>query len=89
VLAGLAYDTPKIYMSSWGKNETEADEYWESLDASPVVVALDYNEAAQQYGLGKSAPFPWDNEKGLYYIKAFHHIHCLVSLRAITTEILL
>jgi len=70
-------------------NETEADEYWESLDASPVAVALDCKEAAQQYGLGESVPFPWGNEKGLYCIKAFHHIHCLLSLRAIATKIIL
>lgn len=79
-LADLAYDTPQMYEANWGqKNETEADAYWEELDASPVIVALRYEEAASKYGLPKSVQFPWDNEKGLYYIKAFHHIHCLVS----------
>ncbi|CAI6336795.1 unnamed protein product [Periconia digitata] len=78
---GLAYDTPKKYESNWGKNDSEADEFWDSLDASPVVIALTYEEAASKYGLGPSAPFPWDNEKGLYYIKAFHHLHCLKIIR--------
>ncbi|KAJ4293062.1 hypothetical protein N0V90_008344 [Kalmusia sp. IMI 367209] len=81
ITTGLAYDTPKTYESNWGKNETEANRYWDSLDASPVVIALTYKEAAEKYGLGPSAPFPWDNEKGLYYIKAFHHLHCLKIIR--------
>jgi hypothetical protein len=67
------------YETNWGRNESEADEYWSSLDASPVAIALSREEASS-YGLGPSVQFPWDDEKSLYYIKAFHHIHCLVGI---------
>jgi hypothetical protein len=77
---GLAYDTPMNYETNWGRNESEADDYWNLLDASPVVVALGHEEASR-YGLGPSVQFPWDDEKNLYYIKAFHHIHCLKIIR--------
>ena len=79
-IAGLAYDTPMKYETNWGQNQTEADAYWNSLDASPVIVSIRYEEAEKKYGLGRSVRFPWDDEYGLYYIKAYHHIHCLVSL---------
>ncbi|ORY02845.1 hypothetical protein BCR34DRAFT_545514 [Clohesyomyces aquaticus] len=78
--SGLAYDTPVVYESTPAFNGTSEDEYWSGLDASPFAIALGA-EDAKKYGLGPSVPFPWDDEKQIYYIKAFHHIHCLKIIR--------
>lgn len=42
------------------------------------MVALDA-DYVKIHELKPSIPFPWDHSKGLFHIKAFHHIHCLVS----------
>lgn len=79
--AGLAYDTPyrfDYYNDYWSINETLADQLWDSIGTDELVVALDefYQSA---HGLPPSNPFPWDQSKGLYYIKSMHLLHCLVS----------
>lgn len=53
------------------------DEYWEHL-SNPVAVALDH-DYSDRHGLDRSIGFPWDDEKGVYFVKAFHQQHCLVS----------
>jgi hypothetical protein len=68
-----------LYTTNEGENKTQVDEFWESLDSSPVIVALDH-EYSDSHGLARSVPFPWDETKGVYHIKAFHQVHCLVSL---------
>lgn len=30
--------------------------------------------------------FPWDPDYGVYYIKSFHNLHCLVRLLAAIVE---
>ncbi|MCJ1271668.1 hypothetical protein MMC22_011573 [Lobaria immixta] len=82
-LGGLGFDTPVIYQSStdyWGDNETLADELWNGMDTDPIVVALT-DDYAQQHGLKMSGRFPWDDEKGIYFLKAFHNLHCLKLMR--------
>ncbi len=71
----MTYHTHTEYGAS---NDTLADELWEAIDSSPIVVALTDNYAIQ-HGLETSARFPWDDEKGIYHVKAFHHLHCLVG----------
>ena len=80
LLGGLSYDTPIEYHSytQWGNvNETLANEAWDVVDTSPIVVALT-DEYAIEHGLDKSVRFPWDDKRGIYHVKAFHHLHCLV-----------
>ena len=43
-----------------------------------MAVALT-DEYAESHGLPIADRFPWDDDKGLYFIKAFHQLHCLVS----------
>lgn len=77
---GLGYKTPtpyRIHTEFSSHNRTVADSLWEALDSSPIVVALS-DTYAQAHGLDLSARFPWDDAKGIYHIKAFHHMHCLV-----------
>lgn len=80
-IAGLEYHKLIIYHAHtdfWGKNETLADELWESLSTDAVTIAVDKNLAAQK-GLPPSDTFYWDTDKSLYHIKAIHDIHCLVG----------
>ncbi len=81
VPADLAYDTPTVfrYTSIFsGKNETLADNSWDGIDVSPVTVALS-DDWVRDHNLDASLRFPWDNEKGLYFLKVFHSLHCLVG----------
>ena len=78
---GLAYDTPTAYHSRTdfqSKNETIVNELWESMDTSPIAVTLK-DETAIKNGIPVAGRFPWDNSKGVYYLKVFHDLHCLVS----------
>ena len=81
LLGGLPYDTPvnfQYHSDYWGENETLADELWEAVETDPVAIALT-DDYAQAHNLNVSLRFPWDSNKGLYYIKVFHQMHCLVS----------
>ncbi|KAL9005344.1 MAG: hypothetical protein Q9188_001885 [Gyalolechia gomerana] len=85
--SGLAYDTPVEYKvhTEYGRNDTKADELWDAIDSSPIIVALT-DGYAKAKGLELSARFPWDDSKGIYHIKAFHHLHCLKSMRKAYTD---
>lgn len=81
VLGGLGYDVPVVYHAVtdyWSDNETLADELWDNIDTSPMGVALS-DDYAQSHGLPIASRFPWDDEKGTYFLKAFHQLHCLVG----------
>jgi hypothetical protein len=81
--SGLGYDTPSVYRIHTdysSDNATLADTLWDQIDTSPIVVAFT-DDYARVHGLDESVRFPWDNTKGLYHIKAFHHMHCLKSMR--------
>ena len=47
------------------------------MDSSPIIVALT-DDYALKHNLDLSARFPWDDNKGIYHVKVFHHLHCLV-----------
>ena len=80
-IGGLEYNTPIMYRAQtdfWSINETLSNELWNALDTSPIGVALT-DDYAKQHDLPLASRFPWDDEKGTYFIKAFHQIHCLVG----------
>ena len=60
-------------------NETPADELLDNMDISPLVVALTDKWAVKQDLPLSVFRFPWDETKGLYYLKVFHGLHCLVG----------
>lgn len=64
-------------------NRSISDLVWEAIDTSPNTISLD-KDYTKKHNLGDSIPFPWDQSKGLYIVKAFHHIHCLVCHKHIT-----
>ncbi|KAH8725903.1 hypothetical protein GQ44DRAFT_615038 [Phaeosphaeriaceae sp. PMI808] len=70
----------QVYTDYMHENRNISDALWDKLDSSPIVVALD-QKYTESHGLKPSIPFPWDQSKGLYHVKAFHHIHCLKNVR--------
>lgn len=76
----LGYEVPvkyELHSRYNDPNDTVADQAWDAIDTSPVVVALS-DDYALSHGLELSVRFPWDANKGIYHVKAFHHLHCLV-----------
>ena len=56
-----------------------ATELWEAINSTSAgAVALDHHWAASK-GLIRAQDFPWDTEKGIYYIQGIHDVHCVVS----------
>lgn len=81
------FDTLVSYHSTtkyWdpGVNRSIADEAWDALDTDPIAVAL-HDDFASNLGLPESTPFPWDTERSIYYVKAYHDLHCLVCIHPI------
>ena len=63
------------------KNETEYPEVeaaWDSINDEHGVVALDRVWAEQQ-GLPASMVLPSQPNKAIYYLEAYHQLHCAVS----------
>ena len=56
---------------------TATNEAWEALSYDLGSVAIDYEEA-EALRLPRAQPFPWDYSKGLYFLNAYHSLHCLV-----------
>jgi hypothetical protein len=79
--AGLGLTTEKAYWQHTeylSSNKSTSNALWDAIDTSPNTIALDA-DYIKKHKLDPSIPFPWDQSKGLYLIKAFHHMHCLVS----------
>lgn len=58
----------------WDAPETQ----WKS-----GYLALDHT-FAQSHGVNKAQNWPWDHNKGIYIVKAFHSMHCVVSVRVLS-----
>jgi hypothetical protein len=69
---------PYNHANEWWLAETLADVLWNNINLNPGFVALD-NSFVVEKGLPPSWPFPWDNTKSFYAIKAYHDLHCLVG----------
>lgn len=61
----------------WGLNETLADELWGTIKTEQGMVALS-NEFTDSKGLPRGVAFPWDETKSVYFLQAYHTLHCLV-----------
>lgn len=87
--AGLVFNTPSSFVHHGpydSRNKTLSIETWNNLDYDLGSIALDYDYAAS-LGLPKAQEFPWDNSKGLYFLNAFHSLHCLVPLPPLPSHI--
>lgn len=54
------------------------DHLWDRIDIDSGIVAVPKSWAKEK-GLPAGTTFPWDNDKALYFVNAYHSIHCLVS----------
>jgi hypothetical protein len=77
VIAKLAH-TMEPWMPGPEEHQTK-EELLEviSLDNGAIAVT---REGAEENGLGLTSVFPWDESKRLYFIHAYHGLHCIVSL---------
>jgi len=57
----------------------ELDHLWDALDVSTGLVRIS-SDWALENGLPLSNKFPWDQSQGMYYLGAFHQIHCLKEI---------
>ncbi|RDL32062.1 uncharacterized protein BP5553_09464 [Venustampulla echinocandica] len=57
----------------------ELDRLWGELDVSPGLIRIS-DKWADANGLPRSTRFPWDNTQGMYYLGAFHQMHCLKEI---------
>lgn len=81
-IGGLGFDTPVVYRAMtdyWGENETLSDEMWNSINTDAIQIAAD-DDWALEHDLPLSGRFPWDDSKGLYFVKSVHDMHCLVCI---------
>jgi hypothetical protein len=70
--------TYEVFTDWWGPNERLSNALWEGIDTSPICVALT-DDWALSRGLPIAGRFPWDDSKGVYFLKSFHDLHCLVG----------
>lgn len=67
-------------------NETLTNEAWEHLSSDLGSVAL-----PQAYAISKGLPpaqaFPWDESKSIYFLNAYHGLHCLKLMRRSVIEL--
>ncbi|KAL9089358.1 MAG: hypothetical protein Q9159_002574 [Coniocarpon cinnabarinum] len=68
------------------ENDTATNEAWDALPIDYGSVAIDH-DVAQSYGLPRAQNFPWDEFKGLYFLNAFHGVHCLKDMRKTMLEL--
>jgi hypothetical protein len=59
-------------------NETIRNAAWDSIDIDRTIVAVDHSEAVA-LGLPPTEVFPWDDQKDIYAISAYHQFHCLAG----------
>ncbi|KAI8627283.1 hypothetical protein F5Y19DRAFT_442330 [Xylariaceae sp. FL1651] len=52
---------------------------WDKLRGDPGVLALS-SEYQEEKGLHEAIPYPWDDDKGVYFFQAYHNLHCLRTL---------
>ncbi|PSN69515.1 hypothetical protein BS50DRAFT_550406 [Corynespora cassiicola Philippines] len=85
IYSGNSFTTLSTFHSFtqyWNPNlaQETTDAAWSAIDTNPIAVAL-HNDFVNHVGLGPSTKFPWDTERSVYYIRAFHDLHCLKLIR--------
>ncbi|KAI2602613.1 hypothetical protein GGR54DRAFT_623635 [Hypoxylon sp. NC1633] len=79
-----------VYWEQWGPysshDDDARDHLWDSLDIDSGLVAVDKSWAKEK-GLPEGTTFPWDSDKALYFVNAYHNQHCLKTLYQAFREI--
>jgi hypothetical protein len=78
--AQLSWDTPGEFEHKGiydNKDPKITEESWDNLRYDLGSIALS-DEYVESVGLPKAQRFPWDYDKGLYFLNGYHGVHCLV-----------
>ncbi|PQE19955.1 Tat pathway signal sequence protein [Rutstroemia sp. NJR-2017a BVV2] len=69
-----------------GEENSSQEELLEaiSLDDGAIAVSKDW---AIEKGLGETSPFPWDESKLVYFIHAYHGLHCVKLIYRFVKEV--
>ncbi|CAI6337602.1 unnamed protein product [Periconia digitata] len=83
--SGTTFDVRVSYQSQneyWSLNTSrkDLDAAWDAIDTDSMAVTL-HDRYAKDLGLEPSMRFPWDTERGVYYVKGIHDLHCLKVIR--------
>jgi hypothetical protein len=60
-------------------DENIRDHLWDRIDIDSGLVAVN-KSWAKEMGLPEGTTFPWNTDKALYFVNAYHSLHCLVSI---------
>ena len=79
--AEFTYDTmvPDGHFGLYNSHDENAtNAAWEALsyDAGAVALTQEYIDLKR---LPPAQPFPWDDNKHIYFVNGYHGLHCLVS----------
>ncbi|KAI0179382.1 hypothetical protein GGR52DRAFT_570269 [Hypoxylon sp. FL1284] len=81
--AGLADGDVRTYWNQSGPytdpDDDARDHLWDRLDIDSGIVAVP-KEWAKEKGLPEGTTFPWDTNKSLYFVNAYHSLHCLKNV---------
>ena len=76
----IAYTLEGPY--SLAGDRVEADRHWADIEIDAGVVALSDSYVSEK-GLPEAMRFPWDETKGIYFLNAYHNLHCLVTAHSL------
>lgn len=77
--AGLKFDTTRPFVGDVNLNATEDKYLWEVQTRHDAGIIYIDDADSEAWDLPPSQRFPWDQDKGLYFLNAFHSLHCVVS----------
>ncbi|KAI1374521.1 hypothetical protein F4677DRAFT_425305 [Hypoxylon crocopeplum] len=81
--AGLEEDNIDVYWDQWGpyagSDDDIRDHLWDSIDIDSGIVAVSKSWASEK-GLPEGTTFPWDSDKSIYFVNAYHSMHCLKNV---------
>ncbi|KAI6090600.1 hypothetical protein F4821DRAFT_20904 [Hypoxylon rubiginosum] len=83
IYAGLLEGDVKVYWNQSGAytdpDDDVRDHLWDQIDIDSGIVAVP-KIWAKEKGLPEGTTFPWDTDKSLYFVNAYHSLHCLKNV---------
>ena len=81
LIAELSREIPVAFQRD-GHENTSPEWLWNTPDLNVGMIALT-DEYSKSKHLPRAQRYPWDYNKGLYYIHGYHNLHCLVMLLSV------
>ncbi|KAL9637290.1 MAG: hypothetical protein Q9204_001938 [Flavoplaca sp. TL-2023a] len=69
----------------WSLNESLSDRLWDGIKTEQGMVALP-KAFTDSKGLPRGVTFPWDEQRSVYFLQAYHTLHCLKMLQIAIRE---